>query len=77
MSTIIFVGTEVPEKHLIKQHKFKYLADKEMKKKIIEDLANHSKLTLSEDLAIEINIEVYIKEYNNKRTEKSFWYENQ
>ena len=49
-----------------------------MKNKILEDLANHSKLRLSEDLAIEINVEVSIKEYTIKRTEeKSFWYENQ
>ncbi len=77
MSTVIFIGTQVPENYLIRQHKFKYFPDKEMKDKILSDLANHSKIILGEDLRIEINVEISIKEYQNKRPDKLFWYENQ
>lgn len=75
MSTIIFIGTDVPEKHLVKKHKFKYRPDKEMLEKIMRDLAQHSRVSL-DNVDIDINVEITLKEYNIK-PDKIFWYENQ
>lgn len=76
MSTVIFVGTQIPEKHLVRQHKFHYHPDKEMADKILNELANHAKISL-EDANIEIKVEIILKEYDDITPDKKFWYENQ
>lgn len=73
MSTVVYMGTKVPEKGLIKEHTYKYIPDREMKEKILNDVKAHSKEPL-EEYIIEVKVEVSFKTYDQL---PKFYYENQ
>ena len=66
MSAVVFVGTDVPDKSLVKTHKFKaYLSDGQ-KKDIISQIKE--KIPNLENYIITMHVEIDLKLYDTKNT---------
>lgn len=66
MSTVVFVGTEVPDKNLVKVHKYKaYLSD-DQKKDIIDQIRERTPNL--DNYIISMHVEIELKLYDTKNT---------
>ena len=66
MSAVVFLGTEVPDKSLIKAHKYKAYLSNEQRKEIIEQLREREPNL--DNYIISMHVEIELKLYDTKRT---------
>lgn len=77
MSTIVFVSQDVPDKKLQRETKYKYVPDKEMRSKVIDDLKNNAKVDIPDNMIVEFDFRISLKEYDftYKPTDKNKCYQ--
>lgn len=64
MSTIVFVGQKIPIKHLLRETNYRYQPDSSIKEKIIADLVKHIGSPIPENIIIDIDIRIDLKEFD-------------
>ena len=77
MSTIVLVEQKVPDKKLNRETIFKYHPNPEMREQIINDIEKNAKIEIKDDMVIEFNFRVSLKEYDFsfKPTDKNQCYQ--
>jgi len=60
---VVYLGFEVPEKNLIKTHRYKAYLSKELKEQILNQIS--SSLPDTENYTINMHVEIELKEYKN------------
>lgn len=67
MSTLVFMGVNVPEKKLIQEQIYRYHPSADMKAQILKEVAEHFKNPL-EDFIVDVHIKISLKQYDTKNT---------
>jgi hypothetical protein len=64
MSTIVFTGIRVSDKKLLKETSYRYHPNSDMKEQILADLKKHIDGPIPENIIIDLNIDITLKEYD-------------
>lgn len=77
MSTVVIVSQSVPDKKLEKETIFKYHPNGDMASKIINDLVENAKIDIQNNIVIDFDFRISVKEYDltYKPTDKNKCYQ--
>lgn len=74
--SVVLIDQIVPEKHLNKKTSYKYIPHSSMSHEIIEDFKKNANISLTEDMSLEIDVKIIVREYEKKVEAKSYYYDN-